>query len=294
MAVVFAPDTDGVFSSELLVASDDPDTPTLIVSLTGEGVPIPGELTVEVAANSDAFVFGDTLQVNLIIENTGEPVTVDLFVALTFDLGGPEERHWSALVGRDWAEGLLHYDTHVEIETGHDETAQVLSTTLPSDVPMVVKTGDYTLRTVAVEAGTLDFLTDIATAQFTLDGEPFVGVSTDKATYTLDGDTVVISLVVDVPYDLTADVYVLMLAPDGQFWSPTGFGEASWVSDIVPIIPSIALDGGFTFSGPAFAAGLPVHAPFNTAGEFTLFTALVEPGTLTPFSDIGTATFALQ
>jgi len=92
--VTFAPDSDGVFNSKLLVSSADPDTPALIVRLTGEGIAIPGELIVEATANSDAFEFRDALQVDLTIENTGEPVTVDLFVVLTFDLGGPEERHW--------------------------------------------------------------------------------------------------------------------------------------------------------------------------------------------------------
>ena len=109
----------------------------------------------------------------------------------------------------------------VEVESGHDETTQVLSTTLPCDLPMIVKTGGYTLRTVAVEVGTLNFITDIAATQFTLDGDPFADISTDKATYALNSDTVVISLDVDVPYDLTADAYVLMLGPNGQFWSPS-------------------------------------------------------------------------
>ena len=77
-----------------------------------------------------------TLDIELSVLNAAETVTVDLFVVLTFDLGGPEEKHWSALAGSGWAEGLLHYDTDVEIESGHDETTQILSATLPSDVPM--------------------------------------------------------------------------------------------------------------------------------------------------------------
>ncbi|MCD6327183.1 hypothetical protein J7M28_06490, partial [bacterium] len=199
-----------------------------------------------------------------------------------------------ALKSGDWAEGTSHYDTDVEIESGHDETTQVLSTTLPCELPMIAKTGAYTLRTVAVEAGTLNFITDIAATRFTLDGEPFVNISTDKGAYSPDGDTVVISLDVDVPYDLTADVYVLMLAPDGQFWAPGGFGEAPWVADITPFISSMMLEGGFTFSGPAFVASLAGNGPFDTTGQFILFSALIEPGTLISYSDIGTAAFTLQ
>jgi hypothetical protein len=39
---------------------------------------------------------------------------------------------------------------------------------------------------------------------------------------------------------------------------------------------------------------LAAAAPFDAAGPFAVFTALVERGTLTPFSDIGMASFALQ
>ena len=102
------------------------------------------------------------------------------------------------------------------------------------------------------------------------------------------------SLDVDVAYNLTADVYVLMLAPDGQFWSPTGFGETSWVAAIAPVISGMTLNGGFVFSGPALVASLPADAPFNMPGAITLFAALVEQGTLAPFSDVGMASFLLE
>ncbi len=182
--------------------------------------------------------------------------------------------------------------TELELESGFElYDYPWWSSTLPCQLPPIARSGIYTLRMAAFDTGTLDLTSNISTAEFILNGGPFVDVTTDKATYSMDGDTVVISLDVDVPYDLTADVYVLMLAPDGQFWLPMGFGEATCVSNIAPIIPSITLDGGFTFSGPAFVASLPADAPFDTPGQFTLFSALVEPGTLTPFSDIGTATY---
>jgi len=263
--------------------------------LTGKGIELPGELTVGVATNSDAFEFGETLQVDLNIENTGEPVTVDLYLVLTYDLSGPEERHWSASFTENlWTEGISPLATGFVLDAGYELDYRWWKSTLPSKLPIIAKSGAYVLRMAAFEAGTFDLASNLSTAYFALNGEPFVAVSTDKEAYSLAGDTVVISLDVDVPYDLTADVYVLLLAPEGLFWSPTGFGEAVWVADIAPVLPSITLEGGFTFSGPAFVASLPAVAPFDIAGQFTLFAGLVEPGTLTPFSDIGTASFMLQ
>ena len=291
--VTFAPGTVKKFSADLLIASNDPDTPTLIVALTGEGVP--GELTLEVTANSDTFVFGDTLQVNLNVENTGEPVTVDLYLVLTYDQNGPEERNWSASFTENlWTEGLAPLATDFAIDNGYAIDYRWWESTLPSKLPMISKSGTYTLRMAAFDAGTFDLASNLSAAYFVLNGEPFVNIGTDKGTYALNSDVVMMSLDVDVPYDLTADAYVVLLGPDGQFWSPTGFGEVPWAAEIAPMFSSITLPGGLAFSGSAFVATLPAAAPFNGPGQFTLFAGLVEPGTLTPFSDIGTASFSLQ
>ena len=44
----------------------------------------------------------------------------------------------------------------------------------------------------------------------------------------------------------------------------------------------------------AFTACLPAAPPFDAPGEFTLFATLVEPGTLSPHSDVGLASFSLE
>ncbi|MBN2208472.1 MAG: choice-of-anchor D domain-containing protein, partial [Candidatus Coatesbacteria bacterium] len=294
--VVFTPDAKRSFEALLTIASDDPDTASLAVDLSGEGVEAPAGLTVDVWPSSDAVAFGDVLTVNIAARNTSEAVTADVYMVLTFDLGGPEERHWSAsLMGPyAWTEGLAPLVTAYEIPAGLDLQLEWWSSALPCQFPMIAKSGAYTLRMAAVEPGTLDLASNLAVADFVLDGQPFVDASTDWTTYSLAGDTIAISLAVGVPYALTADAYVVLLGPDGQFWSPTGFGEAPWVAEIAPMFSSMTLPGGFTFSGPAFTAALPAEAPFDTADQFTLFTALVEPGTLTPLSDIGAAEFLLQ
>lgn len=295
VSVFFAPDRCAEFNGQLLMSSNDPQTPTLTVPLTGEGAASPGELKLEVTANSDAFTFGDPIQVDLKIENTGEQVMVDLYLVLTYDLNGPEERHWSASMTENlWTEGISPLVAYFAIDEASQLDYQWWASTLPSKLPMISRSGTYTLRMAAFNAGTSDLVSNLAACQFTLAGEPFMRVSTDEAAYWPDGETAAISLDVDVPYDLTADAYVLVLAPDGQFWSPTGFGEAPWAAEIAPVLSGVTLPGGFAFSGPVFVAALPAAAPFDAAGQFALFTALVEPGTLTPFSDIGTASFSLQ
>jgi len=94
---------------------------------------------------------------------------------------------------------------------------------------------------------------------------------------------------------MTADFYVVLLAPDGQFWSPDDFGiDVAWPTGLNPLYSSLVTSPNWELTLDAFVINLPADAPFDAAGEFTLFTALVEPHTLTPFCDIGMAGFSLQ
>ncbi|MBN1593179.1 MAG: choice-of-anchor D domain-containing protein [Candidatus Coatesbacteria bacterium] len=293
--ISFTPNAEGEFEATLTITSDDADTPSLTIGLSGEGIETSGELTVGVSTNAETYSFGDTLSVQASILNTGAAIPVDLYLVMSFDLGGPEERHWSAsLSGSSWTDGIVPLLSSFEVAAGFDLDIPWWSSTLPCSVPMLAKSGTYMLRMAAVEPGTLNLVSNFAVSSFILDGDPFIGVSMDKDSYALSGDTVMVSLDVDVQCSLTADAYVLLLGPNGQFWSPTGFGDVAWSAGVSPLIAGINLDGGFTFSGTAFTKGLPAAAPFDGAGAYTLFTALVEPGTLSPLSDIGTASFSLQ
>ena len=46
--------------------------------------------------NSDRYGFDDRLEIIVDAHNTGKPVTVDVYLVLTYDLNGLEEGHWSA------------------------------------------------------------------------------------------------------------------------------------------------------------------------------------------------------
>ena len=294
VSVVFAPDAEGDYTGEVSIVTDDSDTPVVTIALSGIGAVVPGEFTVDIWPNQNTLHFGDTLTIEMRVANTDEPVSIDLYAVLTYDYGGPDERSWSASPGGTWTEGFSMYRAGWEIETGHDETTEILSETLPCEMPMVVKSGGYTLRIAALQTGTLNFVTDMVTTGFWVEGNPFVDISTDKDVYSANGDTIQISLDADVPFALTADFYVVLFAPDGSFWCPTAFGEAGWVEGGVPLLAGITLSAGFEFSSVAFSESLPTGAPFNQVGSYMVYSALVEPGTMTPLSDVGVAAFSLQ
>ncbi|HUT02320.1 MAG TPA: integrin alpha [bacterium] len=300
MSVSGAGDVNGDGADDLLIAAphntEVGDDAGQVYLIFGEsGGPPPG-ITVGVTTNSSTYEFDDVLEIDIAVKNTGLPAFVDIFVVLTFDLSGPEERHWSASATGQWTEGIFYYDTGLLVETGHDETTQILSAVLPRQAPMVAKSGTYTLRMVACQAGTFDFVSNLATSTFVLVGEPFVGISTDKETYSLAGDTITVSLDVALPdYSMTADFYVVLLAPGGQFWSPTDFGvDPMWLARVDPLLSGFPTPADWNLEFEAFVVNLPSGAPFDMAGDYTLFAGVVEPGTLMLFSDIGVSGFALQ
>lgn len=295
--ITFTPSQAGEVEAELSVASNDPDTPLLTVGLSGEGVVAGGEVTVSVAANSASYEFGDTLQVQLSASNTGQAATCDIYCVLTFNLGGLEERHWSASFAEGWTEGVAPMAAGFELPTGFDVSGLVWwSSELPSKLPMVSRSGAYTLRMAAVEPGTLNLVSNLSVHTFEVTGQPFIGISTDKGSYSLSGDTIAVSPDVALPdYSVMADFYVVLLAPDGQFWSPTAFGaDVPWQANVVPLIPAFDTPAGFESTLDAFVVNLPSGAPFDATGQFALFAAVVQPGTLSPFSDVGAASFLLQ
>ncbi|MBN1592467.1 MAG: hypothetical protein JW941_04345, partial [Candidatus Coatesbacteria bacterium] len=124
----------------------------------------------------------------------------------------------------------------------------------------------------------------------------FVHISTDKQSYSIVGDSISISLDMALPeYAIVADFYVLILDPGGLIWSPAAFGtDIPWLGGVWPIASGISPPSEFEFSCVAHVVNLPTVAPFNSRGQFLLFTALVNPGTIVPLSQIGEASFRLE
>ncbi|MBN1591951.1 MAG: FG-GAP repeat protein [Candidatus Coatesbacteria bacterium] len=293
--VVFAPDTEGIFEAELTIESDDPDTASLCIGLSGEGKEVAGEFVVEVSINAAEYSRGDTLEMDIGILNTDEPAKVDLYLVLTYDLGGPEERHWSAsMTEACWADGISPVLSAYQVDTDFELEMQWWSSLLPCCKPMVTKSGEYMVRMVAFEEGTFQPISNISTAAFIFDGEPFLSVSTDKDTYTQGVDSLTISLQADLPICLIADVCVVLLTPSGEFWTPAGFGECVWVEGVMPIVSGMEFERGYSFSGPAFTAETLTSPPFDETGSYMLFAAFTETGKSTSYSDVGTAIFTME
>jgi len=267
------------------------------IPLLGQGVAIPGQLSVGVTSNSPTFKFGDELNVSISIANTSDSVAADLYLVLTFDLYGTEERHWSASLDGAWVEGVSPVVANWEIPNGYEVSTGWWSSVLPCMSPLVSRSGQYTVRMAAVLPNSLTPICDISAAEFTLSGEPFVKLTPDRESYTLTGDSISLTLDAELPktHPVTGDSYAVLEAPNGQLFAPSAFGEdAAWSPTIAPMHRMVSLPAGFEFSGLSFVVDLPATEPFNGVGQFTLLTALVEPGTLTPLSDIGTASFSLE
>ncbi|MBN2209182.1 MAG: choice-of-anchor D domain-containing protein, partial [Candidatus Coatesbacteria bacterium] len=295
LEVMFLPPEEGTFEDVLSIESNDPDAPVYDVALAGEGVAVAG-LTVNVFPNADTFVFDQTFEINVSVENTGGPVSVDVYMVLTYDFGGPEERNWSAsLTAAAWTEGLAPLVTAFEVPEGFDFAMQWWTSVLPAEYPRISKSGSYTLRMAAVEPGTLNLVSNYDFDGFTLAGEPFIDVSTNAETYSLTADSISMSLDIALPsYQLIGDFYLVLFGPGGEFWCPTGFGaDVVWMTGIFPLLTYFETPPDIKLELEAVVMNLPSGAPFDAPGQFVLFTGFVEPGTLTPYSDIGTTTFTL-
>ena len=113
----------------------------------------------------------------------------------------------------------------------------------------------------------------------------------------MTGDTLNISLDVQMPnFSVTGDFYVVILDPDGNYWSPSGFGgaEVVWSQNVMPMFASITVPAGYEFANVSFVVELPFGGPFDVAGDFTQIAQLARGGTLESFSDRGASTFTLE
>ena len=293
--VVFSPDNAGEFSGELTVHSNDPDSARLDITLNGSGT-VTREFRMAVSTNSDLYEFGDTLQIDVDVLNASDTVTADVYLVLTFDLGGPDEASFSATLGGDWVDGILPFAAGLGVPSGFQFAGTWWSHSLPCYLPALSRSGLYTLRMAAIDTYTFDFASNLAVSEFTLEGEPFVGIFTDKDVYSPSDTKAQISLDVSLPdYEITADFYISLIGPDGQLWFPNGFGEdVVWSPDVASLVPNVTLPSGFSFSTVIFESRLHTKTPFDSAGEYVLLVALVEPNSLVPLSDIGQTLFGLQ
>ena len=166
---------------------------------------------------------------------------------------------------------------------------------MPCDVPNLALTGNYTLLAVIAEPGSLDFICDLASSSFSVQGSPFIQMAPSAGQYG-PGDTVSIGLYAEVPaYDVTGDVYLLTMDPSGTFWTPLG-PDFGWIPGFDPVMPAFTLPAGLSLPLDGFWQ-IPItadSAPFNAYGGYNLFACVVESGTLTQWCDIGMGNFVVE
>ncbi|MBN1593277.1 MAG: Ig-like domain repeat protein, partial [Candidatus Coatesbacteria bacterium] len=102
--VRFLPLEEGEYEGNLSVDSNDSNAANLTIPLLGRGVT--GELVMSVWSDSDNYEFGDMFQITVGCSNSKVERCVDVYLVLTYDLGGPAERHWSNIYPDGWQEGL--------------------------------------------------------------------------------------------------------------------------------------------------------------------------------------------
>ncbi|MBN1592443.1 MAG: right-handed parallel beta-helix repeat-containing protein [Candidatus Coatesbacteria bacterium] len=294
VTVRFSPDDFGEYEAELTVNSDDPEFPSIGIPLSGIGTL--GELVMSVSASAAEFEFDDTLDLSVGCTNSGIQRCVDVYLVLTFDLGGPAERHWSSTFYDGWQEGLLPLLSGLNIGSDFDFNALWWNSSLPCGLPQITETGTYTVRMAAFDTATFDLASNVAVDEFTLTGMPFVGVSSDDDTYWFMGDTAHVWLDFRLPrYETVADLVVVVLSPEGTFYSPFGHGtNVNWQAGVIPLYEGYSMDESTIPGVVSWEIGLPGNEPFDMAGEFRFFAAFVRPGTISPQSDIGTHLITLQ
>ena len=166
---------------------------------------------------------------------------------------------------------------------------------VPNDVPNLALSGNYTLLIVATAPGRFSFICDIATWGFSVQGSPFIKLTSASVSSHL-GDTLGIGVAVSAPdYDVFGDVYLVVLDPDGAFWSPVG-SDWAWTPGLAPFMPGFTMSAGLklTLDGLWQIPLTGESPPFNRYGDYLLMAGITESGSLTLWSDIGVNSLRIE
>ena len=108
------------------------------------------------------FAKGDSLKVLLDLDTAHESVVVDFY----FVMLDPLNMAWSGL---SWVNGLAPMATGIELPPDYSlENLQLLNIEIPSFEPLVFYSGQHIFAFAAMQAGTADFISNLATTTFVL------------------------------------------------------------------------------------------------------------------------------
>jgi hypothetical protein len=282
--IVFLPRSARLYEGELTIESNDRETPVMTIEMTGTGR-APTGLTLSVATDAETYGFDDTIDVTVGAENDGDGVVADVYLALVYDLGGPDEVFWSAVGFDGWQDGIVAWFPNAFLETDLSIEATLYDMPLPGYVLGQPRAGQYRVLLAAFEPGTFDFISNLASKTLEVQSNAFFEVLLSSSQVNF-GDMLSISLSVWIRTEtFYGDFYLVAMDPTGQLWSVTG--DRSWVMGLSPWLPEVYITGGLeTTLEDLWQLTLPV-SPFDKPGPYFFLTGATEPGTLTPLCDIG-------
>ncbi|MBN1593271.1 MAG: right-handed parallel beta-helix repeat-containing protein [Candidatus Coatesbacteria bacterium] len=163
---------------------------------------------VYIFADRDCYFDGDIINIDLSGRKFDEdPISVAVYVGILT----PDGRLFT-LSGSTWSENIAPWIAQLDIPSGffYQSRMQIAAVEIPSDIPPVGPTGEYTLLAGLSRPGTLDFLSSISIYSFeVIECSEFHGGSI-KSDKTLSGD---IALTSDV---IVAEQAVLTILPGSR------------------------------------------------------------------------------
>ncbi len=288
--IEFVPRSAGRYTGELTIESNDRETPVMTIDMTGTGR-APTGLNLAVASDADTYGFGDTMAVTVAAENDQDAVAADIYFALAYDLGGPEEVFWSAVGFGEWQDGIVAWLPGASLEADVSLEATLLDMPIPEYVLGQPRAGQYTVLLAAFEPGTFNFIADLASTTFDVESNAFFEVILSSSECSF-GDMLSIGLRVSIPEEtIYGDIYLVMMDPVGQLWSVAG--DYSWGIGLSPWLSDVYLPGGLETTLEDFWQITLPDAPFDKVGQYFFLTGATEAGVLVPLCDIGVTTLRI-
>ncbi len=289
--IEFVPRSARLYEGELTIESNDRETPVMTIDMTGTGR-APTGLNLAVASDADTYGFGDTIAVTVAAENDGNGVVADVYLALAYDLGGPEEVFWSAVGFDSWQDGIVAWLPGAFLHADLSIEATLFDMRIPEYVLGQPRAGQYTVLLAAFEPDTLNLIGNLASTTFDVESNAFFEVLLSSSECSF-GDTLSIGLCVSIRGEtLYGDFYLVMMDPVGQLWSVTG--DYSWGIGLLPWLSDVHIPGGLETTLEDFWQLRLPESPFDKLGSYLFLTAPTERGTLTPLCDIGITALSIS
>ncbi|MBN1593440.1 MAG: choice-of-anchor D domain-containing protein [Candidatus Coatesbacteria bacterium] len=272
------------YSGVLEIISNDPNDPVLQVEMLATGREASG-LSLTAATDEDGYLFGDTFDITVAAENDGDALTADIYLVLAYDFGGPNATYWSAVGFDTWEPGIMTWIPNLAIDADLYVEATLHDMPIPEFLLGQPREGEYTVLLGAFEPGTFDLISEIASANFELEADPYLEFILPHDEYSF-GDTMSIGFSVSVNGStLHGDVYMVIIDPVGEIWSVNG--DLDWARGLSPLLEDTNIMAGTKAKMNDIWRFVLPREPFDNAGSYMFLAGVTEAGGFTPLCDLG-------